>query len=199
MGDMSETLEKLLQPGGLDWSLLTETEQKNNDLSRLTFSEREKKVLRHFEGASLPAKKLCKFLQDNSTDAWGYVTFELVLALRTTSAPTVAIYSDVSHMARTKDLRDRGEKTVLLKKSGVTVSPDTAKNYTAVEEMDPLVEKYCKLYTDDLARRVGLKDKYLSPGFTNNIILNPMFGLQSKIVGAGLLTERHYIRARTSE
>ncbi len=56
MGDMTETLEKLLKPGGLDHTLLTEIERRNNDFSCLTFSDREKKILRHFEGASLPAQ-----------------------------------------------------------------------------------------------------------------------------------------------
>ena len=66
MGDMTETMAKLLKPGGMDNALLTETERRNNDFSRLTFSDREKLILRHFEGASLPAQKLCKFLQDKN-------------------------------------------------------------------------------------------------------------------------------------
>lgn len=199
MGDMTETLAKLLKPGGLDHTLLTEIEKRNNDFSRLTFSDREKKILRHFEGASLPAQKLCKFLQDKNPNAWAYVTFELARAIQTTSAPTIAIHPDVSHMARTKDLRDRGDKTVLLRKSGVDVSEDEAKNYSSVEDMEPLVEQYCELYTEDLARRVGMEAKFLSPAFTKQVLLNPMFGFESYVVGSGLLSARQYTRARTGK
>jgi hypothetical protein len=43
-------------------------------------------------------------------------------------------------------------KTVLVKKSGVEVGQEVAKNYTKVELMDPTVEEYCKLYTKDFSK-----------------------------------------------
>mmetsp|Transcript_32502 Transcript_32502/g.68343 ORF Transcript_32502/g.68343 Transcript_32502/m.68343 type:complete len:232 (+) Transcript_32502:411-1106(+) len=114
-----------------------------------------------------------------------------------TSAPTIPIYADVSHMDRTKDLRKR-DKTVLVKKCGVTVSEIDEKNYTKVETMDPRVEKYCEVYTEDLARRVGLSSTFLPPALTMSVLLNPLFGLQSRIIGAGLLKRLQYARARSN-
>ena len=62
-------------------------------------------------------------------------------------------------MNRTKDL-DKREKTVLAKKSRITVSNSVAQNFTKVERMDPRVENYCEVYTEDLAQRVGLISRY---------------------------------------
>ena len=66
--------------------------------------------------------------------------------------------------------------------------------------MDPRVEKYCdcEVYIDDLARRVGLSSKFLPPALTMSVLLNPLFELQSRIVGEGLLKRLQYARARSS-
>ena len=45
MGDVMDTLE-LLAPDGLDYGRLTEEEQEANDLSRLSYTDHERKVLR---------------------------------------------------------------------------------------------------------------------------------------------------------
>ena len=59
---------------------------------------------------------------------------------------------DVSHihMDRTTDLRKRGEKSVLVKKPGVSIEEDVVKNYVKVEVMDPLIEEYRETYSQDL-------------------------------------------------
>lgn len=197
MGDMSDSLAILLAVGGDDYGMLTEDEKMTHDVTRLSYTDEDKTAIRQYEGAAQPAKQLCKFLQDNR-NAWPYVTFELQVAIQQTSAPTIPIYADVSHMDRTKDLRKR-DKTVLVKKCGVTVSEIDEKNYTKVETMDPRVEKYCEVYTEDLARRVGLSSTFLPPALTMSVLLNPLFGLQSRIIGAGLLKRLQYARARSSK
>lgn len=198
MGDLSDSLEILLSPEGMDYALLNEAERAANDITNYSYTDRDKKILRHFEGAAVPAKRLCKFLQDGR-NSWAYATYELRLALQDTASPTIAIYADISRMDRIKDLRKRGEKTVLVKKSGVDVCQDVAKNYTKVELMDPMVEEYCKLYTKDFSERIGFDGRYLPALLTNHVLLNPMFGLQSRIVCAGLLTEDQYAKAKMSK
>ncbi len=98
-----------------------------------------------------------------------------------------------------KDLRKCGKKTVLVKKSGVEVGQEVAKNYTKVELMDPMVEEYCKLYTRDFSKCIGFDGKFLPSLLTNHVLLNPMFGLQSRIVCSGLLTEDQYSKAKMSK
>ena len=101
-------------------------------------------------------------------------------------------------MDRTKDLW-KHKKTVLLKKLGITVSLDRAENYAKVEAMDPCVETYCWVYTEDLSCCVGLSSEYLPPAMTAAVLLNPRFGLQKRMVGAGLLTGHRYKRGRSSK
>ena len=199
MVDLSDTLEKLFSPDGADYDLLDDDKKEMEDITDHTYTDRDKKILRHYEGASEPAKRLVKFLQDNTTDAWSYVTFELRLALQRTNARAIAIYPDVSRFDRTKDLRNRGEKSVLVKKAGVTACPSKERNYSKVEVMDPLVEKYCSLYTQDLTSRIGLDEEELSAALTFHVILNPMFGKKSQVVGSGLLTSDQFHRTRSGK
>lgn len=198
MGDVTDTLAVLLAAGGLDYGLLTEDERDQEDISRLSYTEHDMLVMRQWEGVAGPAKRLCKFLQDDK-NAWPYLTFEFRLAIQETSAPTVAIFSDTSRMDRTKDLRSRGERTVLIRRSGVEVSSEDAKNYTLVEEMDPSVEKYCDLYSEDLSQRMGLNADYLPTSLTNHVLMNLLFGYEKRIVYSGLLTEKQYVRAKRSK
>ena len=86
-----------------------------------------------------------------------------------------------------------------MKKSGVEVNAETAKNYNKVELMDPIVETYCNLYVEDLAKRVGLSDTYLSPLLMTHVLLNPMFGLRSRIINTGLLLAKQYSRGKMSK
>jgi hypothetical protein len=198
MGDLSNSLEILLLPAGMDYGLLNEAERASNNITNYSYTNSDKKILRHFEGAALPTKRLCKFLQDGR-NSWAHATFKLRLALQDTAAPTIAIYADTSHMNHIKDLCKCGEKTVLVKKSGIEVGQEVAKNYTKVELMDPTVEEYCNLYNKDFSKRIGFDDKYLPSLLTNHVLLNPMFGLQSWIVCSGLLTEDQYSKAKMSK
>ena len=125
--------------------------------------------------------------------------YEFRLDVQDTSAFTIKIYRDVSRMDRVKDLRKRGAKTVLVKKSGVEVDAEVDKNYDKVELMDPMVEKCCAVYTEDLDRRVGFNDRYMSPLLTTHVLLNPMFGLEKRVVRSGLLTREQYDRGGMSE
>ena len=198
MGDVTDTLSDLLSPDGMDYGLLTEDEQEQADISRLSYTDHDMLVMRQWEGVAEPAKRLCMFLQDDK-NAWPHLTFEFRLAIQDTSASTVAIFSDTSRMDRTKDLRCRGEKTVLITRSGVEVSSEEAKNYTEVVEMDPSVEKYCDLYSDDLSQRIGLNADYLPTSLTNHVLMNLLFGYEKRIVYSGLLTEKQYVRAKRSK
>lgn len=121
------------------------------------------------------------------------------MTLQETGADTIVIHPDVSRTDRVKDLRKRGDKSILVKKGGTVVDHDEARRYDKVVTMEPMVERYCSLYVEDLSRRVGLSDKYLSPLLTNHVLLNPMFGLRSNIIGSGLLTESQFDRAQLSE
>ena len=198
MGDTVDTLEWLLAPDGLDHGRLTEAEQEANDISRLSYTDHERKVLRHFEGAAEPAKILCKFLQDDD-NAYAYILLNYQVAIEDTAAPMMAIFEDISRMDFTKDLRNRGERTVLVKRSDVVVDPDVAKNYTKVETMEPCVQQYCELYTEDLSERLGLNKPVLEPYLTNSVLLNPMFGYERRVVCSGLMTTSQYERAHTRE
>ena len=62
--------------------------------------------------------------------------------------------------------------------------------------MDPMIEKYHMLYAQDLAQCVGLNANHLPNALTFSILLNPMFGLEQRIVGSGLLTKEQFYRAK---
>lgn len=195
MGDQSDALETLLGPDGFDRGLLTANEIAINDLSRLIYTEGDKKALRQFEAMAEPAKLFSKFAQVNE-NAWSYLLFEAKMAIQSTTAPTTAMYADVSRMDRTVDVRKRGDKTVLVKRSGVTVTPETSANYTKVEVMDPMVQKYCDLYSADLAERLGLNSTILPHYLSVGILLNPLLGKKECVVACGLLTDVQYETAR---
>jgi hypothetical protein len=76
MGDLSNSLEILLSPKGMDYGLLNEVERALNNITNYSYTNSDKKILCHFEGAALPAKRLCKFLQDGR-NLWAHATFEL--------------------------------------------------------------------------------------------------------------------------
>jgi hypothetical protein len=76
MGDLSNSLEILLLPAGMDYGLLNEAECASNNITNYSYTDSDKKILRHFKGAALPAKRLCKFLQDGR-NSWAYATFKL--------------------------------------------------------------------------------------------------------------------------
>ena len=198
MGDLCDTHEILFLPEGMDYEILSEEERSANDTSKCSHTDRDKKVLCQFKGVAKPAKRLCKFFQDTS-NTWQYVTFEIRLAIQDTSAPTIDIYPNVSRTDHVKDIRKRGHKTVLVRISGFDVGPEVVKNYGKVKLMDPIIKKYCDMYTKDLAKRVGLDDRFLSPIFTTHVFINPMFGLKKRVVNSGILTYDQYQRGILSE
>ena len=167
--------------------MLSEEERAANDTSKYSHTDLGKKGLRQFEGVATPKKILCKFFQDTRNTSQ-YVNFEIWLAIQDTSTPTIEIYPDVYRTDHVKDIRKRGHKTVLVRRYGVDVGLEVSKNYDKVELMDQMIKKCCDLYTKDLAKRVGLDDRFLSPIFTTHVLLNPMFGLNKRFVNSGLLT-----------
>ena len=62
--------------------------------------------------------------------------------------------------------------------------------------MDPMIEKYHMLYAQDLAQCIGPNANHLPNALTFSILLNPMFGLEQRIVGSGLLTKEQFYRAK---
>jgi hypothetical protein len=100
MGDICAALTTLLSPGGSDCDSLTAAEIVSNDFSRVSYIDHDKAVLQQFEGASMPAKKFSKFMQDNR-EAWSYVLYESRLAIalsRDESFTIVAGVYCVSHV-----------------------------------------------------------------------------------------------------
>ena len=102
---------------------------------------------------------------------------------------------DVSHSDLTVDLRKHGEKTILVKKASSTVSAHI-ENKFKVEVMDPMIEKCRTLYAQDLTQCVGLNENHLPNALTFSVFLNPLFGLEQRIVGSSFLTAAQCARAR---
>ncbi len=142
----------------------------------------------------MPAKYLCLLLQDK-WNTWSYVLFTLQMTIKETTSNTFTIVDDVSHSDLTVDLCRHGEKTVLVKKASSTVSAHLEKRFK-IEVMDPMIEKYRMLDAQDLAQCVGLNENYLPNALMFSILLNPLFGLEQRIVGSGLLTEEQFVRAK---
>ncbi len=198
MGDLCEANNILLAPNGDDFSMVKESERESNDLSYITFNLENKMILLQFEGAAAPAKHLCLFLQDKKF-MWSYILFTIWVILKQTRSETFAIVSDISHMDRTVDLCRHGDKTILVKKEGAQIDPDEERNYVRVETMHPCIVKYWSLYADDLSQRLGLNETRLKPEFTFSVLLNPLYGLEKRITGAGLLTTTQYYRAKSGK
>jgi hypothetical protein len=216
MGDLTETQSVLLGPHGSDRTLLTAEEITSNDLSRLNYTNSNKMVLRQFESAALPAKLFSKFTQDRR-DTFSYMLFESRLAVSRSREETFTMHPgmykvpnsiecssiyliaivDISHMNRTVDLRARGERTVLVKKDSAMVTNDVEQDYSHVVIMDSCIEKYRDEYASDLEKRLSLNADKLTTAYAVSTLLNPVFGLEPKIVGSGLMTEGQYRHARS--
>jgi hypothetical protein len=52
---------------------------------------------------------------------------------------------------------------------------------------------------DGLSQRLGLNKNRLKPELTFSVLLNPLFDLEKRIVGAGLLTKTQYLRAKSGK
>ena len=152
-------------------------------------------ILRQFEAAAAPARELTKFLQEKR-NAPPYVLFMFRVTINNSSSKTFTMVEDVSHMKATKDLRKRGEKTILVKTSSATVLSTEANEYKQVIEMDSTINEYRKLYSSDLTERLQLNDRRLPDSLSIPALLNPLFGLKNQIVGSGLMSESQYCAAR---
>ena len=151
-------------------------------------------IMRQFEAAADPARELTKFLQEKRNAA-PYVLFMCRVTINNSSSNTFTMVEDVSHMKATKDLRKRGEKTILVKTSATVLSTE-ANEYKQVIEMDSTIKEYRKLYSSDLAKRLQLNDPRLPDSLSIPALLNPLFGLKNQIVGSGLMSESQYCAAR---
>jgi hypothetical protein len=87
-----------------------------------------------------------------------------------------------------------------VRKEGALVDSDNDEsNYVRIETMHPSIENYRSLYAEDLSQRLGLNETRLKPELTFSVLLNPLFGLEKRIVGAGLLTSTQYYRAKSGK
>jgi hypothetical protein len=62
--------------------------------------------------------------------------------------------------------------------------------------MHDCIEKYRDLFADDLERRLSITEDKLPPALGVTTLLNPLFGLEPKIVGCGLMTFEQYRLSR---
>ena len=198
MPDTCPAIEELLGPRGIDRGLLTDEERANNDTTRLSYTERDKRVLRQYEGAASPSKSLCMVLQEKY-NAWSYTLFHVRIALQQTSSNYFAIHEDAIANNQAADLRNRGERNVLVRKAGVNIGDEIGRRYLRVETMDPLVEKYRSLYCRDLSERLSINDQLLPRHLSFGVHLNPLFGTEERIIGSGLMTRTQYGRSKRGE
>jgi hypothetical protein len=161
-------------------------------------------ILHQFECAAGPAITFSKFTQDNR-DTFSYVLFEsrhtvaqsrednfnmfngkkwCLLLIMHIKSNTICL-SDVSHMSRTIDLHNRGQRTILVKCGSAIVSNTVAQEYFQVIDANPLIFVYCDAYADDLEACLKLDEDKLSPALSVSTLLNPLFGSEAKIVGPG--------------
>ena len=197
MGDMCDTITALYSHGGEDYDKLTTEEQQNNDISRVMFSNQEKRIMRHFEGGASIARELSKFLQDRKF-LFSYVLFESRLAVDSASEDFFGIVNDVSHSHSTVDLRARGNCVILVKKLGALIDDDIEKSYVSTETMESSVAKFHQLYSTDLTDRLQLDENVLPEALSIPTLLNPAFGMERRIIGSGLMTSLQHLNAKGS-
>ena len=99
MPDLCNANNELLGPGGSDRGLLTDDEKARGDATRLSHTESDKRILRQYEGAAEPGKKLCMVLQEKK-HVWTYVLFHVRLTIQDASANSFAIYQDALQTTR---------------------------------------------------------------------------------------------------
>jgi hypothetical protein len=99
-------------------------------------------------------------------------------------------------MSRTVDLHNRGQRTILVKHGSAIVSDAVARKYSQVIDANPLIVTYPDAYADDLEAQLMLDEDKLPPALFVSTLLNPLFGLEAKIVGLGLMTQDQYTASR---
>ena len=92
-GVVVDTLELLLAQDGFERGRLNEAELAANCMSRLSYTDQERRVLRQSEAKAEPAKKLCKLLHDNN-NTYAYIIFQYKyrVTLQDTAAPTIPVF-----------------------------------------------------------------------------------------------------------
>ena len=72
-----------------------------------------------------------------------------------------------------------------MKKEGAQIDPEVESNKVRVETIHPsiAIAKSQSLYADDHSQRLGLNAR-LKRELTFSVLLNPLFGLKKRIVGA---------------
>ena len=98
----------------------------------------------------------------------------------------------------TVDLRARGDKTILVKKEDALFDTKQEKNFSQVLVMHESFEKYREVFADDLEARLDIAADKLPVSLAVTTLLNPIFGLESRIVGSGLMTQTQYTWVRKS-
>jgi hypothetical protein len=93
------------------------------------------------------------------------------------------VFADISHaiLVMIKDLRIHGEKNVLVKKPRAAIDPVVLAKYITVEIMHPYIERYCDIYSKNLADRLSLNDRHLPDALATPTLLNPMFGNEKRV------------------
>jgi hypothetical protein len=109
------------------------------------------------------------------------------------------VFGEISHalLAMIKDICIHGEKIFLVKKPRAAIDPVVLAKYNTVEIRHPYIERYCDVYSKDLADRLSLNDRHLPDALATPTLLNPMFGNETRIVGSGLMSEGQYLKARS--
>ncbi len=107
------------------------------------------------------------------------------------------VFADISHaiLAIIKDLCIRSEKNVLVKKPKAAIDPVVLAKYSTVEIMHPYIERYCDVYSKDLAGHLSFNDRQLPDALATPTLLNPMFSNEKRIVGSRLMSEGQYLMA----
>jgi hypothetical protein len=86
-------------------------------------------------------------------------------------------------------------KNILVKKPRA-IDPVVLAKYSTVKIMHPYIERYCDVYSKDLADHLSLNDRHLPDALATPTLLTPMCGNKKRIIGSGLMSERQYLKAR---
>ena len=164
-------------------------------MNRVKYTANDKAILLQFEAASAPVRAYSKFLQDRR-DSVCYLLYESRFVIQTTSAETFAMHPDISHRRTTRDLRKRGEKSILVKSSKAFVDDDQEMEYLSVIDMETPVEDYRELFSTDISNRLCLSERRLPDALAIPTLLNPMFGQRKVIVGSDLMSDPQYNKSR---
>ena len=194
MGDFNKGLVKLIE--GNDKRKLVVGDGSLLPASDFTFSLNDKLILRQFECASEPCVKLSKFYQLNGATSHEviFVTAAYISMMRDT---WFAMYEDISH-SDIPDLKNRKKTVYVLASNYYSLEDETGRNE---QPMDPCIEKFRKLYADDMEERCGFTE---GPGLdvaklpvdtAIALLLNPVYGGFLRIVDAGLMTKEQYDHA----